>query len=89
MTESNQLKEMSPCMGGQGSGTIMAPQEIFEQEPKPYLELIDWSLLVGKQASEAESTIRQTRPDLNVIVLKEVLYFVMVMMILDDDYDSI
>jgi len=44
---------------------------------------------VGKQASEAESTIRQTRPDLNVIVLKEVLYFVMVMMILDDDYDSI
>ena len=67
----------------------MAPQEIFEQEPKPYLELIDWSPLVGKQASEAESTIRQTRPDLNVIVLKEVLYFVMVMMILDDDYDSI
>ena len=70
MTESNQLKE-TPCMGGQGSGT-----EIFEQEPKPYLELIDWSPLVGKQASEAESTIRQTRPDLNVIVLKEVLYFV-------------
>jgi hypothetical protein len=46
----------------------------------------DWSLLVGKQASEVESTIRQMRPDLNVHVLKEVCDAAATAA--DDDYDD-
>jgi len=45
----------------------------IHKNPLPMKESHDWSLLVGKQASEVESTIRQMRPDLNVHVLKEVL----------------
>lgn len=83
------MSEETPCLGT--TETIMY-QENFELD-KPslnYLEPMpdDWSLFVGWQASSVEATIRQTRPDLNVIVLKEVLYFVMVM-IIDDYYDSI
>jgi hypothetical protein len=76
MTESDPVVYPDPCRGPTEESFMMLPQELdkLQELDKSIGEIVDWSLFVGKQASEVEAKIRQTRPDLHVEVLTEVLY---------------